>query len=119
MDRLVAFVSACTLGLAACAIGGDGGEHAAPTALDGKPPPASSERDLGPAAGAHEGSPVGGRAPNAGDSERIVFSARLAGSSSLDLYSVLPNGSSLRKLTHTGSRDETFPRWSPDRAKVA
>ncbi|MEA2450602.1 MAG: TolB protein [Thermoleophilaceae bacterium] len=48
----------------------------------------------------------------------IVFADQVAGVGPYDLFSVEPDGSDLRHLTHGGA-DDTTPAWSPDRRRIA
>jgi TolB protein len=49
--------------------------------------------------------------------ERIVFADQVGGVGPYDLFSVLPDGTDRRHLTHGGA-DDTTPAWSPDRSRI-
>lgn len=71
----------------------------------------TSGTDGGASGGAGRGTPL----PDA----EIVFSARLTGDATTELYTVRPDGSQLTRLSSTAAQEESFPRWSPDREHIA
>jgi Tol biopolymer transport system component len=50
---------------------------------------------------------------------RIVFAATATGEAHSDLYAMDDDGTHLTRLTNTPSESEQFPRWSPDRSRIA
>jgi len=50
---------------------------------------------------------------------RIVFAATAMGETHSDLYAMDEDGTHLERLTNTPSESEQFPRWSPDRSRIA
>ena len=50
---------------------------------------------------------------------RIVFAATAMGETHSDLYAMDADGTHLERLTNTPSESEQFPRWSPDRSRIA
>ncbi|HEY8076342.1 MAG TPA: hypothetical protein VIF62_19590 [Labilithrix sp.] len=114
MSRSHFFLGACASALAACF---------APNSGDAEPQPApgGDAPALAPSAAANAPSGPAFRVERpeapAADSARIVFAAKMG--ASLDLFTVLPDGSDVRQLTDTPDEDEMFPHWSPDHARIA
>ena len=129
MSRAHLLVAASACALAACFVPDSAGDPGP------KPGAAAGEKPAAPASGAgangSDGTSQGaiGASPSGAahpaltppppETARIVFAARLGADTSLDLWSILPDGSGLTKLTDTPHEDETFPRWSPDHARIA
>jgi hypothetical protein len=103
--------SACAL--AACS-NPNGAEDALPQPSPGADAPAPAPTP----ASTPRGSPAAVPMP-APDTARIAFAARLGDAPSLDVYSMKPDGTDVRRLTDTPDNDETFPSWSPDHAQIA
>ncbi len=115
MSRIHFLVGACASALVACFVPSTGDAEPQPAA-GGEPPAApgpAPAASLAPSA-AIGPVPIDHAAP---ETSRIVFAAKIG--DSLDLFSILPDGTGLVQLTNTPGVDEMFPRWSPDHTHIA
>jgi Tol biopolymer transport system component len=98
------------LALAACTGATDSVD---PSAQDNPPPSSNTPAPTATITPTPEPTPFSGSAER-----RIIFSGHLPGEENAQIYSILPDGTSLQQLSDNAD-DASLPRWSPDGEMVA